>query len=81
MSTNAVFFGVRLMIRLGLAKKQFCFLDMSAKKTKKSERPLFDSIRKPTAPPGRKMGEDKPAEKARPSGRGAKHKPKTETDD
>lgn len=54
---------------------------MSAKKTKKSERPLFDSIRKPTAPPGRKMGEDKPAEKARPSGRGAKHKPKTETDE
>lgn len=42
------------------------------------ERPIFDSIRKPTAPPSRKIGENKPDEKARPSRRKQKHK-KTET--
>jgi len=36
---------------------------MSGKKKKKDERPVFDSIRKPVAPPSRKMGLDKPEEK------------------
>ncbi len=45
---------------------------------KHQERPLFDSIRKPSAPPGHPMSEAKPAEKARPSGRKAKHKRKPE---
>lgn len=49
---------------------------MSAKKKKKAERPVFDSIRKPTAPPSKKMGKDKPEEKANPSRRKAKHKKK-----
>ena len=49
---------------------------MSGNKRKKNERPVFDSIRKPTAPPSRKLGEDKPIEKARPSLRKAKHKKK-----
>jgi hypothetical protein len=53
---------------------------MSAKKKKKKERPVFDSIRKPTAPPSKKMGKDKPEEKASPSRRKAKHK-KKETDE
>ena len=35
---------------------------------------LFNSIRKPTAPPSQKIGKDKPIEKALPSGRKAKHK-------
>jgi hypothetical protein len=47
------------------------------RKTKKSEdRPVFDSIRKPTAPPSRKIGAEKPAEKAMPSRRKTKHKKK-----
>jgi hypothetical protein len=49
---------------------------MSAKKKKKKERPVFDSIRKPTAPPSKKIGTDKPEEKAIPSRRKAKHKKK-----
>jgi hypothetical protein len=47
---------------------------MSAKKKKKAERPVFDSIRKPVAPPAKKFGSDKPEEKADPSRRKAKHK-------
>jgi hypothetical protein len=47
---------------------------MPGRKQKAVERPVFDSIRKPTAPPSRKFGEQKPEEKARPSRRKAKHK-------
>jgi hypothetical protein len=50
-------------------------LMMSGKKKKKPEQlPIFDSIRKPTAPPSKKFGENKPEEKARPSQRKTKHK-------
>lgn len=42
------------------------------------KRPIFDSIRKPTAPPGQKIGENKPEEKARPSLRKIKHKKKVD---
>jgi len=48
---------------------------MSGKK-KKDERPIFDSIRKPTAPPGQKIGKNKPEEKIHPSQRKTKHKKK-----
>jgi hypothetical protein len=44
------------------------------KAAKRKERLIFDSIRKPIAPPTRKFGSDKPDEKAMPSGRKAKHK-------
>ncbi|MEO6655580.1 MAG: hypothetical protein ABIO36_05815 [Pyrinomonadaceae bacterium] len=44
------------------------------KKAKQNERPVFDSIRKPTAPPSRKFGGDVPEEKLRPSLRKIKHK-------
>ncbi|MEO6333359.1 MAG: hypothetical protein ABIO91_00105 [Pyrinomonadaceae bacterium] len=48
-----------------------------SKLTQKAEkRPVFDSIRKPTAPPAKKFGEEKPKEIARPSLRKAKHKKK-----
>ena len=47
---------------------------MSGKKGKKPERPIFDSIRKPTAPPSRKIGKDKPEEKINPAQRKNKHK-------
>jgi hypothetical protein len=44
---------------------------------KKKSRSLFDSIRKPVAPPTKKFGSDKPEEKAHPANRKVKHK-KTE---
>lgn len=44
------------------------------KRGKKVERPVFDSIRKPTAPPSRKIGTDQAEEKRLPSLRKAKHK-------
>jgi hypothetical protein len=39
---------------------------------------IFDSIRKPSAPPGHPLSHAKPEEKARPAGRKAKHKTKPE---
>ena len=42
-------------------------------KRKLNDRPLFSGLRKPVAPPGRPLTEAKPAEKARPAGRKAKH--------
>jgi len=54
---------------------------MSAAKKRKSKSPIFDHIRKPTAPPTRQIGQSAPEEKLRPSGRGAKHKKKEEPHD
>ena len=51
------------------------------KKKKRVERPIFDAIRKPTAPPGQKFGNDKPDEKARPARRKIKHKKPENTDE
>ena len=48
------------------------------KRKKKKEMPVFDSIRKPTAPPSRKFGDPKPEERIHPAGRKAKHKPDVE---
>lgn len=44
-------------------------------------RPIFDSIRKPTAPPGHPLSRAKPDEVARPAGRKAKHKRRPEPGD
>ena len=49
-----------------------------SRKKKSSERQIFDSIRKPLAPPGHPLTHAKPDEKARPSQRKAKHKRKPE---
>ncbi len=49
---------------------------MPGKKKRKPKRPIFDSIRKPTAPPTRKMGDDKPEARIHPAGRDSKHKNK-----
>lgn len=54
------------------------FIAMNDGNRKKGDHRIFDSIRKPTAPPSRTFGEEKPEEKARPSGRKAKHKKKTD---
>jgi hypothetical protein len=44
------------------------------KQIRKAARPIFDSIRKPLAPPGHPLTHAKPDQKARPAGRKAKHK-------
>ncbi|MDQ3219423.1 MAG: hypothetical protein M3449_03920 [Acidobacteriota bacterium] len=49
---------------------------MSGSKSKKEERPVFGSIRKPTAPPTQRFGNEKPEEKIHPSRRKIKHKKK-----
>jgi len=54
---------------------------MAVKKKKKEERPVFDSIRKPTAPPSQKFGKPKPEQKANPSRRKTKHKKKENLED
>jgi len=52
----------------------------SPRKTKQQQaRPVFDSIRKPAAPPGHPLTRAKPDEIARPAGRKAKHKRRPET--
>ncbi len=40
----------------------------------KEAHPVFNSIRKPQAPPGHPLGQAKPEERAHPAGRKAKHK-------
>jgi hypothetical protein len=53
---------------------------MAARKVKGAERPVFDSIRKPTPPPSRKFGKDKPEERIHPTLRKAKHKKRDDRD-
>jgi hypothetical protein len=51
----------------------------SPQKSKRAPaRPVFDSIRKPVAPPGHPIARAKPDEVARPAGRKAKHKRRPE---
>jgi hypothetical protein len=47
-------------------------------KSKRRAKPIFDSIRKPNAPPGHPLTNAKPDERARPAGRKAKHKRRPE---
>ena len=54
---------------------------MAGKRKKKDERPIFDSIRKPTAPPVQKFGGEKAEEKIHPAKRKIKHKQKNELED
>ena len=52
----------------------------SPPKSKRSQaRPVFDSIRKPVAPPGHPLSRAKPEEVARPAQRKAKHKRRPES--
>lgn len=54
----------------------------SPQKTKRGgARPVFDSIRKPIAPPGHPLSHAKPDEVARPAQRKAKHKRRPDTSD
>lgn len=54
---------------------------MAAGKRKRTEKSIFASIRKPTAPPTKMIGEDKPEEKIHPSERKVKHKKKLTADE
>ena len=45
---------------------------------KRRERPVFDAIRKPAAPPGHPLGHAKPEERAYPAQRKTKHKRRAE---
>lgn len=55
------------------------FRQMSSKK-KKDSKTIFETIRKPTAPPSKKIGQDKPESKIHPTNRKAKHKKKDDTE-
>jgi hypothetical protein len=61
-----------------------CFQMKTQKSHSKSSKSVaglvFDSIRKPLAPPGQPMSHAKPDAKARPAGRKAKHKQRPETE-
>ncbi|MBA2703144.1 MAG: hypothetical protein H0U60_04740 [Blastocatellia bacterium] len=46
------------------------------RKSRQTAGVIFESIRKPLAPPGHPLNHAKPEEKARPAGRKAKHKQK-----
>jgi hypothetical protein len=48
---------------------------------KTAARPVFDSIRKPPAPPGHALGQARPDDRARPAQRKAKHKRPPTTDE
>lgn len=54
---------------------------MSSSKKKTKERPIFDSIRKPTAPPSKTIGKLKPDEKVYPAKRNVKHKKNKDLDE
>jgi hypothetical protein len=54
---------------------------MAGRKKKKAERPIFDSIRKPNAPPSRHIGSDALEEKRHPALRKAKYKKAPDTQD
>lgn len=50
------------------------------KKLAKKSTTIFDSIRKPTAPPSQRIGTNNPEEKAHPARRKAKHKNQIDSD-
>jgi hypothetical protein len=49
---------------------------VAKKQLKKPRRPIFDAIRKPTAPSSKRFGEGRPDDVARPALRKVKHKKK-----
>lgn len=53
---------------------------MPAKKGKKTDAGVFDSIRKPMPPASKRMGEEKPESKAHPAARKVKHKKRVDND-
>lgn len=59
----------------GIGTLFFFIMTVRKKKSKKdAARPIFDSLRKPTAPPSRTIEDRKSEAKARPAARKIKHK-------
>jgi hypothetical protein len=54
---------------------------MTERKRKKTKAPVWDSIRKPTAPPTAKIGERRPEDRVHPSLRGTKYKKTDKSDE
>jgi hypothetical protein len=54
---------------------------VNRRNSKKVERPVFESIRKPTAPSSQRFGGDRPEERIHPTQRKVKHKKKPERED
>jgi hypothetical protein len=52
----------------------------SMTRKKRPDSTLFESIRKPTAPPSHKLGDEKPESKIHPARRKVKHKKKEQLD-
>jgi hypothetical protein len=52
---------------------------MRSKKREKDNPAIFEGIRKPTAPPSKKMGEEKPESRIHPVQRKAKHKKRVDS--
>lgn len=76
--TNTEFFRSNCQSFSLLHFERFCYNrdTMKGRKKKREERPVFDAIRKPLAPPGHKFGEEKPTERSHPALRKVKHKKK-----
>lgn len=76
MNVNMIRFGSNVNGFTPFRGMEFCYNPAmpGKRKPKHAERPVFDSIRKPTAPPSRKIGTDQADEKRVPSLRKAKHK-------
>ena len=55
-------------------------LHLMSSKKKKDDKSIFEAIRKPTAPPSKKFGQNKPESKVHPSERKAKHKKKDDSE-
>ena len=53
---------------------------MPKKRARREKRPIFESIRKPTAPSSQKFGDERPDERAHPALRKVKHKKKSDPD-
>ncbi len=65
-----------------LVNSSYCIvLEVSDGKKRKNRKSVFESIRKPTAPPSAKIGERRPDDKVHPSLRDTKHKKKEELND
>jgi len=63
---------------IGASWTSVILFGMPKKRRADVEQPIFGSIRKPIAPPSRKLGDEKAEEKVHPARRKVKHKGKFE---
>lgn len=71
-----------LVVGIKYRMRSVIILSVRGRKRKKRENAIFESIRKPVAPPTKTFGDAKPEERAHPAERKIKHKrPIIETDE